>query len=787
MPNQDSSRFETSKRILWIDRMMNFFISSGGVSIILAVLGIFVFIFSQIFPLFTQAEIKKGPTLQVRPGNYQLMGMDEWGELPFLVNDQGELTFVDVQERSIHTQKLNDGEQNNVQAVDYHVQTQTLVLALAGEAFRLVDIKYEPKFSGKKRKISSSVFLSEKKPLFLKEFASEETQTSRQLSQIKLGMNDDFILLATVLVPQEAAEKKEVWATLLAKEENLLGESNIEWKGAWNLTDQISGNVQNIRVNESGDILLVTTEEGFIHYFKREEDTLKLRQSFQPFAELSSPEIQSIDFILGGVSIYLVNESGENVLYSLYLHEDPKTGIEERLFGQTKTFPLLKSPPSFFDHSLRNKAFLIGNQDYSSLRYATTEKVRWESSLPFQPILGSLSRKYHKMAFLDKEQRLYLYDLKDPHPEGGWKAFFGKIWYEGASKPDYTWQSTGGSDSFESKLSLVPLIFGTLKGTFYALIFSVPVALLAALYTSQFLQPQLKKIVKPTMEIMASLPSVILGFLAALWLAPLIEEKIPSLILIFFAIPLCAWLAGYFLSRVPIRYRKWIPRGQEWLTLIPLLLVVIWFCWELGPILEKNFFIVTDAYPREKLWEMGPILKNYVFEGERVADFRLWWPQVTGTPFEQRNSLVVGFIMGFAVIPIIFTIAEDSLAAVPQSLRSASLALGASRWQTAFYVMLPAATAGIFSAIMIGIGRAVGETMIVLMATGNTPIMEWNIFSGMRTLSANLAVELPEAPLHSTLYRTLYLGAFVLFIMTFLLNSIAEIMRHRIRKKFKAL
>jgi phosphate transport system permease protein len=113
------------------------------------------------------------------------------------------------------------------------------------------------------------------------------------------------------------------------------------------------------------------------------------------------------------------------------------------------------------------------------------------------------------------------------------------------------------------------------------------------------------------------------------------------------------------------------------------------------------------------------------------------------------------------------------------------MACGASRWQTALRVVMPTASAGIFSALMIGLGRAVGETMIVVMATGNTPIMEWNIFSGMRTLSANIAVELPEAPHHATLYRTLFLGALVLFLLTFAINTVAEVLRQHLREKFK--
>ena len=112
-----------------------------------------------------------------------------------------------------------------------------------------------------------------------------------------------------------------------------------------------------------------------------------------------------------------------------------------------------------------------------------------------------------------------------------------------------------------------------------------------------------------------------------------------------------------------------------------------------------------------------------------------------------------------------------------------SLALGATPWQTLVFVVLPTASPGIFSGLMIGLGRAVGETMIVLMATGNTPIMDWNIFNGFRTLSAHIAVELPEAVQNSTHFRTLFLAALTLFLMTFVLNTVAEAIRLRFRRK----
>ncbi len=161
-----------------------------------------------------------------------------------------------------------------------------------------------------------------------------------------------------------------------------------------------------------------------------------------------------------------------------------------------------------------------------------------------------------------------------------------------------------------------------------------------------------------------------------------------------------------------------------------------------------------------------------------------WDPRgsIVGT-YVQRNALVVGFVMGFAIIPIIYTISEDALSTVPRHLRSASLGAGATPLQTALRVVVPTAMSGLFSAVMIGLGRAVGETMIVLMAAGNTPVFDWNIFNGFRTLSANIAVELPEAVRDSTHYRTLFLAALTLLFLTFLINTVAELVRLRFRRR----
>ncbi|MBI2204459.1 MAG: ABC transporter permease subunit [Candidatus Rokubacteria bacterium] len=359
---------------------------------------------------------------------------------------------------------------------------------------------------------------------------------------------------------------------------------------------------------------------------------------------------------------------------------------------------------------------------------------------------------------VDATGRATHWDVDNPHPEVTMKALFAKVWYEGYGEPTYVWQSTGGTDDFEAKLSLTPLVFGTLKGTLYALLFAVPIALLAALYVSEFMHPSLRATVKPAVEIMAALPSVVLGFLAGLWLAPVIEAVLPGLVLFGPVFALGILVTLFLWRRVPAARR--LRPGVEALALVPVAAIAGWFAFTLGGILEA--------------WLLG-------------GDYRGWLGSALGLGFDQRNSVVVGIAMGFAVIPIIFTIAEDSLTNVPQHLRAGSLALGATRWQTAVRIVLPTASPGIFSAIMIGFGRAVGETMIVLMATGNTPVMDWNIFSGFRALSANIAVELPEAPEQGTLFRVLFLAAFLLFCFTFTVNTVAELVRLRLRRRYQGL
>ncbi len=409
--------------------------------------------------------------------------------------------------------------------------------------------------------------------------------------------------------------------------------------------------------------------------------------------------------------------------------------------------------------SPRNKGFLTGDSNGGlHLNHLTGERVLIEIAGNGVPIKDlRFAPKADGALVLYENGTITRLGIENPHPEATLGVTFGKVWYEGYQRPAYVWQSTGGTDDFEPKLSFIPLILGTLKGTFYALIFAVPIALLGAMYTSQFSHPSIRNVIKPTVEVMAALPSVVIGFLAGLWLAPMLEKIFPSVVLMALVLPSMAFIGVMLWRYVPRGFRGRFKHGTEVILIIPLLVLGGQISLWLSPWFETAF--------------LG-------------GDYRAWLLEFLGERYDQRNSVAVGFALGFAVIPIIFTICEDALTSVPQHLTSASLALGASRWQTALRVVLPTASPGIFSAIMIGFGRAIGETMIVLMATGNTPLLDFSPFNGMRTLSANIAVEIPEAPYQGTLYRVLFFSAALLFVLTFIVNTGAEIIRNRLRRKY---
>lgn len=344
-------------------------------------------------------------------------------------------------------------------------------------------------------------------------------------------------------------------------------------------------------------------------------------------------------------------------------------------------------------------------------------------------------------------------------PEISFSSLWRKVWYEIYPEPSYVWQTTSASKDFEAKYSFAPIVFGTLKAAVFAMLFSVPIAICGAIYTAYFMSVRMRGVVKPSIELMEALPTVIIGFLAGLWFAPIVEANLVSVVSVMVLLPPFIILIGFGWRFLPPAFLQRCPNGLHPIILMPLIALF-------------TYFILLN----------GSAIEFGLFHG----DVRVFLAE-HGIDYDQRNALVVGFAMGFAVIPTIFTIAEDAVFSVPKHLSDGSLALGATPWQTLTNVVLFTASPGIFSAVMMGLGRAVGETMIVLMATGNTPIMDWNILEGMRTLSATIAVEMPESEVGSPHFRLLFLAALLLLIFTFAVNSLAEWVRQRLRDKYRAM
>ncbi|MBI4962833.1 MAG: ABC transporter permease subunit [Desulfomonile tiedjei] len=595
--------------------------------------------------------------------------------------------------------------------------------------------------------------------------------------------------------------------------------------------------VSQISVTEAGDQVYFAEKSGRIYRFATRDlnhPELVDTQDVLP----TGVGLTALGFLVGDVSLVVGGSDGSLSIYFLLEKKGASSSDGLSLVQTRKLEPQIAAVTGFAAEA-RGKTFATADARGGVwVRHGTSQRtlLRLTAQQGVAPHGLVLAPRLNGLLLLGQGGQVNFWDIDIPHPEVSLHTLFGKVWYEGYPQPTYTWQSSAATDAFEPKLSLVPLIFGTLKGTFYSLLFAVPVALLAAIYTSEFLPQSARGKVKPVMEVMASIPSVVLGFVAALVLAPFVENWIGSVMLVFAIVPLSLVLAAYLWQLLPPSLALRLHGLTKFLLMFVVVGAALWLAYQAGPLFEKVFFngnfqawlnrdtgrpapflfililplmavAVSLAASRVFGQRFSLYLRNFPPLYSAILDLLRWMAlaavigglsyilalfleamgvdprgEVVST-YVQRNTFIVGFAMGFAVIPIIYTLAEDALNAVPDHLRAASLGCGATPWQTAMWIILPTAMSGVFSAIMIGMGRAVGETMIVVMSAGNTPLIDLNIFNGLRALSANIAVELPEAPKDGTLYRVLFLTGLVLFGMTFVINTVAELVRLRFRKR----
>ncbi len=465
-------------------------------------------------------------------------------------------------------------------------------------------------------------------------------------------------------------------------------------------------------------------------------------------------QVSALTFLTGDISLLIADSTGA-INQWFPVRDETNTMRLTRI----RTFDTGQGAIHSVGVEPRRKGFMAADdQGRVGIYHATAHRLLEMASVSAAPIrLVSVAPRADAFLAEDDSGHLHYWTVHNEHPEVSWSALWGKVWYESYAGPEYVWQSSSASNDFEPKFSLTPLAFGTLKAAFYAMLFAIPLAIMGAIYTAYFMAPRMRRLVKPGIEIMEALPTVILGFLAGLWLAPVVEKNMPGVFALLLFVPLGALLFAYLWRLLPSHLTQRVPEGWDAALLIPAILLSSALALWLGPYMEHAWF------------------------GGNMPE---WLSHTMGISFDQRNALIVGIAMGFAVIPTIFSMTEDAIFNVPKHLRNGSLALGATQWQTLTRVVILTASPGIFAAVMIGLGRAVGETMIVLMATGNTPVLDFSLFQGMRTLSANIAVEMPESEVGSTHYRILFLAALVLFAFTFIVNTAGELVRQRLRNKY---
>lgn len=590
-----------------------------------------------------------------------------------------------------------------------------------------------------------------------------------------------------------------------------------------------------LQLGQSGEQLYLIHNDGWtVLYNTREASKTTIAEELDV---LEAPELRvaAVEMLLGDFTLIVTDSAGG---VTGWFPASSKGGAEKLV----RAHDLLQqsAPVTSIGISQRDRQFLTADgKGHVVLRHMTSNTTQYDLLLAGSPgvVLARLAPKNDGIVALEAQGRLTVHSLNNPHADASMAQLFLPLHYEGYDRPQFVYQSSAGHQSAEPKMSLVPLIWGTLKGTLYAMLFAVPLAVSAAIYTSEFMTPKVRAAVKPTIELMASLPSVVLGYIGAQLIATWVEDTLMGVLVTLLSIPLGVLMAGFLWQMLPPRRAAAVPEWVRFLAMSFMIVLAALLAIYIGPFVETVFFAgdfkswltggVGSATPGWALL-LTPVFGvalSFVFnvyikqrlpiyhraDVSRLVVGLLEWARFAGLaaasiglafavgamlsamhwdirgplvgPYVKLNALMVGIVMGFAIIPIIYTVSEDALSSVPGSLRSASLGAGATPWQTAIRVVLPVATSGIFSACMIGFGRAAGETLVVLMLSGRTTIIDFNPFNGFSPLSANIATELPEAPVGSSHYRVLFLSALVLFAMTFVVNTVAEVVRLRFRKR----
>jgi len=732
------------------NRITSVSMAVGGIGVILSIVLIFFYLAYVVYPLFNAAEMEKTTSYALpaaTQGKTLYLAIEEQNQVGVRFTETAKSIFFNINNGDVIKEvdiTLPDKTQISSFSTS-HVAKGVVTFGLNNGQAIFAQQKYKTRhLADGKKIIPSLIYPLGETPIEIDSKGHALTQIGLMHDEEKATFvaytDDNRLLLNQLIFDDELTNEDD--AEVIEFDSTQVEIPNIQ-------------HVSKILIDASQSLLYIAHNNSEISLIDI-DDLDDIRVIERKRVTSDDAKLTSLTFLTGEISLLIGDNKGR---LSQWFPVQKETGLS---LSHIRDFDSQHSAITNIVTEQRRKGFAAIDDKgqlafyHSTARRTLLHEAISESRLNFLAV----SPRANTLITEDDKQQVQLWHVENEHPEMSWAVLWDQVWYESYPEPSYTWQSSSASNDFEPKFSLMPLAFGTLKAAFYAMLFAMPLAIMGAIYTAYFMAPKMRTYVKPTIEIMEALPTVILGFLAGLWLAPIIESHLPGVFSMLIILPAGVLIFAFAWKNLPKNIRQRIPDGWQAALLIPVLLVTGWLAMALSLPMEHFFF---------------------------NGDMKMWLNDSLGLNYDQRNSLVVGIAMGVAVIPTIFSITEDAIFSVPKNLTFGSLALGATPWQTLIYVVILTASPGIFSAVMIGMGRAVGETMIVLMATGNTPVMDLSIFQGMRTLAANVAVEMPESEVDSTHYRILFLAALVLFVFTFMFNTLAEIVRQRLRKKYSSL
>jgi len=728
------------------DKLARLGVIAGGLGVIFAIVLIFFYLLYVVYPLFIAPSATQEKDYSIplpAAGKTVFLSMEEQNEIAARFTDQGKVVFFRLADgKVLKTVSIPLAENQRITSYAHgRLDKNTFIYGLSDGSAIVLKLHYTVTYPDDVRLIT---------PLVKYPFGEQAIKLDAEgqpLEKVTLRLGED----ESTLVAKTADNR--IMLSHFIREKSLFSD-----EGGFERSDN-----QLAYPGQPIDFILLDKEQRRLFLAGRQGQMMVVDVTSNAQASIINKldvlvegEITAMEFLTGELSVLIGDSNG--ILSQWSLIRDKKN---HKSLQKIRAFKVSDQAIVNISPEQRRKGVMVADaKGVVAIYHTTAERELIREKFPFPVQNLSMSPRDNAFIAQTVDGKIHFWRVDNEHPEVSWKSLWGKVWYESYPQPEYIWQSSSSSNDFEPKYSLTPLVFGTLKAAFYAMLIAAPLALMGAVYTAYFMASGMRKLVKPTIEIMEALPTVILGFLAGLWLAPFVELHLLSIFSILMIVPLAVIGFAWIWHNLPQSFRHRVPVGWEAALLVPVIFLATGLAFVLSPALEG--------------WFLG-------------GDIKMWMRANWDIGYDQRNALVVGIAMGFAVIPTIFSIAEDAIFSVPKHLTVGSLALGATPWQTMVKVVLLTASPGIFSAVMIGLGRAVGETMIVLMATDNTPVMDLSIFQGMRTLAANIAVEMPEAEVDSTHYRVLFLAALVLFVFTFVFNTLAELIRQNLRKKYSSL